>query len=112
VPTLVGCVIPDALANDTRAIVARLRADDTQVPSKDIIAIIYRMTEVSLEANFLEPTKAFGAGQTLIKMVELTITSSLKATRYGLKKVIPKLNPQQKQQLADFLEESMHHIDP
>lgn len=110
-PTLVGCVIPDTLAEDTHAMVARLRDDDTQVSPKEIVAIIYQMTAVSLDANFLQPAKAFGAGPTVTKMVEFTINSSLKATKYGLQKVIPKLNSAQKQQLADFVEQSMYQVD-
>ncbi len=105
--TIVGCAITDELARDARQVIQDLRSG-THVADDRIVEVIFRMTEESLHAQFLEPTRALGAGPKTLRLIEISINTSLKATHYGLNKLIPKLNAEQMRHVADVMENSLH----
>lgn len=112
--TIVGCAISDELAVEARQVIVDLRAG-SHVHDDHLVQVIYRMTEESLHAQFLEPTKALGASDRTIRLIMWSINVSLGATRKGLNKMIPKLTPEQMTHVADVIESSLHeeaHLRP
>lgn len=105
--TILGCEISPELATEARAVVEGLRAGE-KMPNRRIVELVYEMTRESLERQFLEPAEAIGAGSRLMKFIEMSVHGSLKAVHMGLKRVIPKLRPDQLLLVADFIERSLH----
>ena len=106
---LVGAPIPPEMASEVLRIVDDIRGDRMQPgEAEQLVDLIGRMTEAVMRHFFVTPTRAIGLGAGLRGVVELGVNSSVKTLRYGLKKVIPKLNREQLGQLAQFLDESLH----
>lgn len=106
-PTIVGSPVPEALAQRTRDIAARLRAGE-RVADKDIVSVIAELTELSLEHQFINTARALGAGRTIMKFIELNTGASLKTIKASLGKVIPRLNANQRRKLADFFDDALY----
>lgn len=108
--TILGTPISKQLAADIQRTVSQLKEDADQVPSSDIEDIVYRMTEESLRQQFVGTCEQLGLSSKLLKLVNMTVAGSLKTTRFGLKKVIPKLTDEQRMELADYLDDTVYEI--
>lgn len=106
---LVGAAIPPELAAAALRVVedihaGRLGPED----SERVVQVIGQMTEVVMHHFFVRPTEAFGIGPALRGVVQFGVNSAVKTIRYGLGKVIPKLDRTQWSQLAMFLDQSLY----
>lgn len=110
-PHILGTELSVGLAADIQRITQSLRANPDSVEASDIQSIVYRMTEESLRYQFIGTCEKLGLSNSLLKLVNMTVSGSLKTTHYGLKKVIPKLSTAQRIELANFLEQTVYDIE-
>ncbi|HEX4872329.1 MAG TPA: hypothetical protein VFV27_08455 [Nevskiaceae bacterium] len=106
---LVGAPIPAALAEKAARTVDSLRAGRIgSGQSDEVVEVICEMTEAVMGHFFVRPGEAFGLGMTLRGVIEFGVSSTVKTMRFGLRKVIPKLRPEQLRQVGDFLDEALY----
>lgn len=106
---LVGAPLPEQLALQALQVVADIRSGRLGVrDSERIVSTVSAMTSKVMHHFFVHPLELFRAGMTLRKLSEFGVNSSTRAIHYGLGKIIPKLNPEQLRQLADFLDRSLY----
>lgn len=108
--TIVGTRMSDSLSTAIKQMIIDLRADPQAVASSDIEDVVFRMTKESLEHQFIGTCEQLGLSSPLLKIVHMSVGGSLKATRFGLKKIIPKLTAVQRQALADFFDDAVYEI--
>ena len=109
--TLVGCPVPDNLADEAMALVDRIRACDGDMQDvSEITDVICRLTETSLDYYFTRPVRELGAGRTLLGVVNVGNRGALKMIRGGMQQVLSRLQSDQILQVADYIEECFYEI--
>jgi hypothetical protein len=78
--------------------------------SEQVIKVVAEMTEVALTHFFVKPVKDFGGSITMRGIAEMGVSGSVKAVRFGLGKILPKLDQKQWTMVADFLDQSLVEV--
>ncbi|TAM11237.1 MAG: hypothetical protein EPN72_03945 [Nevskiaceae bacterium] len=73
----------------------------------EVVALIGKLTETTLEWFFIRPLDSLGVGFALRSAVKLGLASASRAIRIGFGQVIPKIHRDHWTKLADYLEESV-----
>lgn len=107
----VGAPIPDTLATRARELVAGIRAGRlTQQDAELVAGVVIEITETVMRHTFQRPVRILGLNAALSGIIDFGVGSSVKACRYGIRKVMPKLKDEQWTQLADFIEEALIRV--
>lgn len=100
--------LSDALAARLQDISSRVRSGALPRERSDEVSdLICDMTESAMQHFFLRPAKVFGLGLTSRGIIDLGIRSTSKTVRMALRQVLPRLTPEQFQQVADYLDEAI-----
>lgn len=107
----VAAPIPAPLSERATATAARIRSGALQPrDSEQVIKVVAEMTEVALTHFFVKPVKDFGGSITMRGIAEMGVSGSVKAVRFGLGKILPKLDGKQWTMVADFLDQSLVEV--
>jgi hypothetical protein len=107
----VAAPIDAPLAQRAVATADRIRSGELQPRQADVVVkVVCEMTEVAMTHFFVKPVKDFGGGIAMRGMAEMGVSGSVKAVRFGLGKILPKLDQRQWTMVADFLDQSLVEV--
>lgn len=108
----VAAPINAPLAERAVATATRIRNGELQPRHSDeVIKVVAEMTEVALSHFFVKPVKDFGGSMTMRGVAEMGVSGSVRAVRFGLGKILPKLDQKQWTMVADFLDQSLVEVN-
>lgn len=106
--------IPDELR--TRALYTveqlRERGKADKVAIDQLFDLIVELTDAGLDFFFLEPLRRLNAGNMMMGMAKMGISSMLKGSKMVVHKVLKKLDDQSLAAILDFIAEIIHEPEP
>ncbi len=98
--------VPDDIAQRALEISEKIKScEKKKACAKDLIQIIYELTEHGLEIFFIRPVKEGKFNILLRNMIFLSIKTTLKTMKPVISQVVKKLPEAQIEYLANFIEE-------
>lgn len=106
-----GMILSDAFAARLLAHAAALRSGQmADRDMADVVDAVCELSDVAMRYFFQQPARDFGLGVTLRAVVDMSVSSASKTVHFGLRRVIPKLDAEQRIKLGIFLEQSIHDL--
>lgn len=100
------------VADDTRALVARIReAEDPLALRDEGAAAVVRLTRIGLDAFFLEPVQAIGLGTMSLSMVRFGLRSAASAIGLFVRRIVGGLSAEQMLGLADRIDDMLLDLE-
>jgi len=106
-----GTLLTDEMAQQVLSVAEALRAGSySQRDMEPVIEVVCDMSDVVMRYFFQQPARDFGLSVSLRSIVDLSVASASKTVRFGLSRVLPKLNDAQRRQLGEFLLSTIHEL--
>lgn len=108
-----GTILPEDLAQRVLHTARELR--DGKLAERDmegVVTVVCEMSDVVMRHFFQQPARDFGLSVALRGIVDLSVASAAKTVHFGLRRVLPKLDSVQRRKLGEFLEASIHELQP
>lgn len=99
--------IEQQLCEQAEAAITAARKGYTQSARDQMTEVLLAITDVGLYWYFEQPMKLMGFGPVLQRAVNMGVETTRKATKSTIRKVFPKLDDQQLQAAADYIENLM-----
>lgn len=104
--TVIGCPIPDELAERARHAIDTLRDAPERLERDEVVDLIATLTERSFEYHFQRPLKALNVGFGTRKSIDYGLKGAMRVIRSSMQRVIRGLDEAHYARVADFIEDA------